>query len=309
MLLGKVATLTRRSLAATTTSTATLSTTSLKLLVVDGYAAESQQQFEELNLPLASSLYSDMLRRQAPRKVNLDMDIIKPCVEDADMPSIEFLQNYDGFAFTGSSYSAYDTHSDVVRQIDLMKLCLDSGLSGFGSCWAQQVATLALGGEVVLNPKGREVGVGRKICLTLEGRAHPMFHGKRSAFDSFQSHQDECTRLPDGAVVLATNKHTRVQAYAITLHGVDSWFVQYHPEYELGYYAHLIGSRKERMKDAGFFRNDKDCEVYVKELLELDADRDRQDLKWKYGIDEDILNVTFKETEARNWIRYLLGAR
>lgn len=298
-------TLSKRSIRALSTAT----TSTLKILVVDGYSEVSRQQFQESKMPLASELYCNMLTRQAPRKVALNLNIIKPCVDNYDMPSIESLQEYDGFAFTGSSYSAYDPCDDVQKQIQLMRLCLDSGLSGFGSCWAQQIATLALGGEVVLNPKGREVGVGRKIYLTAEGRAHPMFQSKRTAFDSFQSHQDECTRLPEGATVLATNEHTRVQAYAITHRGVDSWFVQYHPEYELGYYAKLIASRKDRMKDLGFFQTDSDCDTYVKELLELDADRDRLDLKWKYGIDNDVLDSGMKEIECRNWVRYLLSGR
>jgi len=287
-------------------SSSTSSGTTLKLLVVDGYGSSSREQFKQSSMPLASTLYCDMLHRQAPRNVHLDMDVIKPCVDGYVMPSTETLSTYDGFAFTGSSYSAYDEHSDVTTQISLMKLCLDSGLSGFGSCWAQQIATIALGGEVVLNPQGREVGVGRKITLTAEGRAHPMFQGKRTSFDSFQSHQDECTRLPEGATVLATNEHTRVQAYSINYKGVDSWFVQYHPEYELGYYAQLINSRKDRMISSGFFQTEKDFHSYVNDLLTLHEDRDRLDLKWKYGIDNDVLDPMVKETETRNWLKSLL---
>ena len=283
-------------------------TQSLKLLVVDGYSEQARTQFAASGMPLASTLYCNMLNRQAPRHLHLQLDTIKPCAEDYAVPSTDHLHQYDGFAFTGSSYSAYEDNVDVTKQIELMKACLDSGLSGFGSCWAQQIATLALGGEVVLNPKGREVGIGRKIQLTEQGRTHPMFQGKRATFDSFQSHQDECTRLPEGAVVLATNEHTRVQAYSINYRGVDSWFVQYHPEYELDYYARLIGSRKERMMGLGFFKTEEDCDVYVQELLELDGDRSRLDLLWKYGIDNDILDRDVKETECRNWLRYLISS-
>ena len=30
-----------------------------------------------------------------------------------------------------------------------------------------------------------------------------------------------------------------------------------------------------------------------------------EDLKWKYGIDDDLLNPDIKEIEARNWLQYL----
>ena len=106
--------------------------------------------------------------------------------------------------------------------------------------------------------------------------------------------------------MLATNEHTRVQAYSINYKGVDSWFVQYHPEYELGYYAQLINSRKDRMISSGFFQTEKDFHSYVNDLLTLHEDRDRLDLKWKYGIDNDVLDPMVKETETRNWLKSLL---
>jgi len=36
--------------------------------------------------------------------------------------------------------------------------------------------------------------------------------------------------------------------------GVESWFVQYHPEYDLEYFSRLIGTRTKRMVSQGFFR-------------------------------------------------------
>ena len=60
-------------------------------------------------------------------------------------------------------------------QIELMARTFESGVSSFGSCWGLQIAAVACGGKVELNPKGREVGVGRKVMLSGEGRDHPMF--------------------------------------------------------------------------------------------------------------------------------------
>jgi GMP synthase (glutamine-hydrolysing) len=56
-----------------------------------------------------------------------------------------------------------------------MARTFETGVSSFGSCWGLQIAAVACGGKVELNPKGREVGVGRKVMLSGEGRDHPMF--------------------------------------------------------------------------------------------------------------------------------------
>lgn len=278
----------------------------LKILIVDGYSIKSREEFETNGLPLASLLYQDMLARQAPKTAALKFELIYPGSTSFEMPSVADLQKFDGCAFTGSSYSVYDTHVDVTRQLDLFRLASDAGVSLFGSCWGLQVAAQALGGLVEKNPLGREVGCGRKISLTPEGRSHVMYAGKKSVFEAFMSHSDEVTRLPQGAQLLAGNDHTRVIAMGLVRQGVQSMFVQYHPEFNLNYYADLIASRRKRMCDMGFFRTGEDVDAYVRDWKELAKDPSRKDLAWKYGIDlEDMHKADVKEAEPRNWLRYL----
>lgn len=59
------------------------------------------------------------------------------------------------------------------------------------------------------------LGIGRKLFLTPDGRGHPMFEGKRSVFEAYMSHEDEVTHLPSGAVLLASNGWSMIQAAAI----------------------------------------------------------------------------------------------
>ena len=80
---------------------------------------------------------------------------------------------------------------------------------------------------------------------------------------------------------------------------------RYHPEYDVGYYAKLIAAREERMTGMGFFRGPEDFNSYVDDLLALHDDNDRKDLAWRYGIDEDLLDVDIRQAEARNWLRHL----
>jgi len=151
----------------------------LKVLIVDGYAASSRAEFTAVGLPFASELYKDMLTRHSP--VPLDFHTVFPCSDEYEPLGDAALAAFDGAAFTGSSYSAYAPDEDVRRQVELMSRTFECGVSSFGSCWALQIASVALGGTVELNPMGREVGVGQKIALTAEGRGHPMFAGKKSA--------------------------------------------------------------------------------------------------------------------------------
>ena len=63
---------------------------------------------------------------------------------------------------------------------------------------------------------------------------------------------------------------------AVTHRGTESWFVQYHPEYDLGYYSALIANRRERMVGLGFFQSTDDLDRYVSELQALHEDSTRE---------------------------------
>ena len=48
-------------------------------------------------------------------------------------------------------------------------------------------------------------------------------------------------RLPEGAVRLAGNGHSEVQAFAIDRDGIDFWGMQYHPEFSPSYVGRYLG--------------------------------------------------------------------
>lgn len=79
------------------------------------------------------------------------------------------------------------------------------------------------------------------IYLTDAGRAHPMMAGRRDGFAVPCTHRDEVVRLPDGAVRLAGNAHSEVQAFAIERDGIDFWGMQYHPEFSPAWVGRYLG--------------------------------------------------------------------
>ncbi len=274
----------------------------LKILVVEGYGKSSRDELAAGGMSLASDLYKQMLLSLVP---NATVDVVTPADADSRVPSGVELKSYDGAAMTGSNLSVTDSDNPAVRsQIDLQREFFRQGVPSFGSCWALQVGTVAAGGTVDINPKGREMGFGRKIRLTDDGLSHPMYQGKNKVFDVFASHEDEVTVPPPNSKVLAANSISDVQALEITHDNGVMWTIQYHPEYNTKEMAALIRCREERLIRMGFFADASEIKEYTNRLDALYEDPKRKDAAWNLGIDEDILDEEFRYLEARNWIEF-----
>ena len=230
-----------------------------------------------------------------------------PADEGATFPDDQQLARYDGIAWTGCSLCLNDTHMpEVTQQIDLTRRAFEARIPGFGSCWAAQIAVVAAGGQVQANPNGREMGIARKIELTPEGRAHPMYEGKTNVFNAFTSHDDEITHLPPGAVVLSRNAWTKVQSVAVTYKGGTFWGLQYHPEYDLHELARLVFCRIPKLIRYDFFLDEAAAMNYVDDLEALHENPERKDIAWKLGIDADVMNEDVRHCEVRNWVNRLV---
>ena len=276
----------------------------LKLLVVEGYAQSSREDLTTGGMTVASVLYKQMLLSIAPNAV---VDVVTPADTDTSLPAGVELRSYDGATMTGSNLSVMDSSNPSVRsQVELQREIFKQGVPSFGSCWALQVGTVAAGGKVGVNPKGREMGFARKIKLTESGLKHPMYKGKQPVFDSFASHEDEIVEPPPNSKVLSGNAISEIQALEISCDRGVMWTVQYHPEYNTKEMAALMRCREERLIAMGFFSNATDLEGYAKKLDELYDDPQRKDSAWNLGIDSDILDVQIRQLEVRNWIENLV---
>ena len=275
-----------------------------RFLVVDGYAREGREDLRAGGATTAGELYAQMLKDCAPNRA--EVDIVCPADPDAALPKGAAIDQYDGIAWTGSSLTVFADDPKVTTQIDFAKAAFEAKVPSFGSCWAAQIAVVAAGGRCDVNPRGREMGIARKIALTPEGRAHPLYTGKKSVFDAFISHDDEVTHLPASASLLACNGHTRVQAVSVIHKGGVFWGLQYHPEYDLHELARLCYCRKQKLVDRGFFRDLDAAQDFVDRLETLHQDPGRKDMAWLLGIDEDVMNEDIRRAEVRNWIDLLV---
>ena len=277
---------------------------SLRFLVIDGYRRDGRESLSMAGATTAGKLYERMLLDCHP---DSSVDILYPADPGSALPHGASLAAYDGIAWTGSSLTVYDDDDPAVRpQIEFARAAFEAGVPSFGSCWAAQIAVVAAGGRCAANPRGREMGIARKIELTDDGRGHPLYIGKPRVFDAFISHEDEITHLPSGALCLAANAFSSVQAVCVTHKGGTFWAVQYHPEYDLHELARLTYARKERLAGMGFFADVEAAEDYVNKLETLHQDPSRRDIAWLLGIDDDVLSGDVRQAEVRNWIEHLV---
>ncbi len=227
-------------------------------------------------------------------------------VADADgaLPSGADIGAFDGVILGGSALHIpdIDTDSRIRRQIDFAAAVFETGVPFFGSCWGFQVGVAAAGGTVIESPRGRELGLARKITLTDAGRGHPMYQDKATVFDAPAVHLDEVTHLPSGSVVLASNAHCAIQAATVSHAGGTFWGVQYHPEFDLDHMAGLIGCYAEGFVKGGFFADEAAAHAHAEDFETLHNDPERQDLAWLLGIDDDVLDAGRRTREIENWI-------
>ena len=141
----------------------------------------------------------------------------------------------------------------VTRQIDFARAAFAAGVPVWGSCWGLQLATVALGGSVRRNPRGRELPIARAITVTEAGRAHPLLASRPAVFDALCSHLDEIETLPPNSQVLAANEVSAIQAIAVQTPSRGSFHgTQYHPEHTLAVSAALIEMRAAELVEEGF---------------------------------------------------------
>lgn len=276
-----------------------------RLLVIEGDTAASRALEIAVGGVATSDGYADVLRQISP---HARIDIAYPADPDAELPSGVDLASYDGIALTGSSLHVYDDEPAVTRQIAYLREALRHRIAVFGSCWGLQVLTVAAGGVVRRNPRGRELAFGRDIRLTDAGIIHPMYRGKPTSFAAPTVHLDEVETLAPGSTLLAANGFSRVQSITWSNGNAIAWAVQYHPEYPLRELAAII-RRSPPLVAEGFFRDEDDREAYARDLDALDADPGLRRIAWRIGIDATVLDPAVRTRELANWITDIVTPR
>lgn len=270
----------------------------LRLLVAEGNVASHRENVKRLTGRTPSGTYAAVLKALAP---GAEVDIVYPADPGANLPGAA-LADYDGVAITGSALNIYTLEDASLAQIEFARAIFAAGIPFFGSCWGLQVATVAAGGSVRPNPKGREVGFARHITLTSAGAAHPLHAGRSSSFDAPAVHMDEVADRPHGMTVTATNAVSDVQAAEIRHGNGVFWGVQYHPEYDFTDIVATLERYRPILLAEGLAASEDDIDRLTGDLTALSAAPTRRDIAWRYGLGPSLTEPGERLTELRNWI-------
>ena len=274
-----------------------------RLIIIDGYPKRVRDKLVEDGATVAGFLYEQTLKSC---RNDIICDVVFPADPGVSLPTGASLKSYDGAVWTGSAISVRNIDDAEVRQqIDFARAVFEAGVEGFGSCFAIQIATVAAGGSVVRNPKGREVGIGRGLTLTDAGRTHPIFAGRADAFEAAMIHEDMVDSLPSGGVVLVENDMCPVQGAAFPTGKSKFTGVQYHPEFHLAELGAILWRQRKALIREEFYKDADGVRSVADDMITLGHEPDRLDLREKMGVHGDLLDDNIRLNEVRNWINGL----
>jgi GMP synthase (glutamine-hydrolysing) len=138
------------------------------------------------------------------------------------------LRTYDAVIFAGGEYRPDDFEDAVFRtERERMTEALEANVPILGICLGHQLLAYWLGGKV---ESGRwEIGW-LPVKVNDSGLADPLLAGAGQTFYAFLWHGDQISKLPEGAVLLASTETCPVQAYRLQDYPV--WGVQFNPQYD-----------------------------------------------------------------------------
>lgn len=274
-----------------------------RFLVAESETPEQRERRRASVGRSSGETYLDTLRALAP---DAACDVVRPAEAGAEAPDRAALAAYDAVFLTGSPLHVYRDTPAVRRQLAFMRDVFASGTPSFGSCAGLQVAAAAAGGAVRENRRGHEAAFARRIAPTRAGRDHPLLAGRPAAWDAPAVHADEVERLPEGAVPLAGNGVSAVQAAEIRHLGGVFWGVQYHPELTLGEIAAALRRQASDLVEQGLARDGRAVDEHAGRIEALHREPSRRDLAWQLGLDEQVTDPALRQTELRNFVERLV---
>jgi len=196
------------------------------------------------------------------RTLGFEMPVVKAHAGEALGPAPERTRPR-GLIVTGSPLSVMENAPWMLELGEELLAAGERGTPVLGVCFGHQLLARAAGGQVVLNPRGREIGTVR-VQLSNAGRRDPLFAwSDANEIEVQATHMDAVDPLPAGATVLASNENSAAQAYRLseTVAGV-----QFHPELWPEAMRDLILSRRDKLRAEG-----RDADQVAREVREVRA--------------------------------------
>ena len=187
-------------------------------------------------LPIAGGYREMFAAWMRPHAPGLRWSCFDAC--HGELPSSP--EDCDGFICTGSRASAYGSEPWIAELAAFVRALHDARKPYVGICFGHQVLARALGGEVARAPGGWGVGVHAMSIAAAEPWMRPPLAECRLPY----MHADQVTRLPAGAVALASSDHCDVAMFRV---GETSLGIEGHPEFPAAYSEALLRDRANRI--------------------------------------------------------------
>jgi GMP synthase (glutamine-hydrolysing) len=159
-------------------------------------------------------------------------------------------QRYQAVIMTGSPWSVIAHDPWMEAAAAFLRTAVESKVPVLGVCFGHQLLGYAFGSKVIRSPKGREMGTVH-VRLTPDGERDPLFQGVSRDFAVQATHEDVIEALPPGAIPLASNDNTALQAFRI---GETGRGVQFHPELSHEGLRRLAETRRSILDKEGVAR-------------------------------------------------------
>lgn len=164
-------------------------------------------------------------------------------------------EQYDAYLVTGSKCDSFATDPWIEQLKKFLRQQYEAGRALLGVCFGHQLLAIVLGGHTERATQGWGVGMQHYQIKTSASWMTPALGDLRLlAF-----HQDQVTRLPANATLLAGNAFCPYAAYAI---GHQVLCFQGHPEFTLPFSKAISELRRSMLGEA----------VYQKALASLSQD-------------------------------------
>jgi len=181
---------------------------------------------------------------------------------EASFPDDLIKKDFTHVIHTGSTLSINDPAPFTEKAVNYIRALVEKGTWQFGICYGHQLLGLALVGKHTVRetPKGMEAGWGEVEFNELGRELLNLNPVERI----WQHHFDEVTELPEGSQIIATNNHSKIQAYINYEKRLLG--TQFHPEINLSQGTNYFLHDRPLLEENGF-----DVNAMVKQQPTCDA--------------------------------------
>lgn len=168
-------------------------------------------------------------------------------VEVYDHEELPDISDLSGIVVSGSASMVSAKADWSEKTAGWLKQAIDEGVPVLGICYGHQLLAHALGGEVGLNPNGRQIGTVNAHMLD-EAAGDPLLGDLPTDYPVQTSHSEAVLTLPPNARSLATSErdHNFIIRFADR-----AWGVQYHPEFSAPVMREYLTRRADDIRSEG----------------------------------------------------------